>query len=120
MDASIVDPGQLLTGAQFAGLVLAPLMSLLVGLVTKASWDARVRPALLLALAAINGAVVEALSSQTFSLKAFALRAGLAFITAVAAHYGFLKPTGAAAAVSAMGVKDKPPLAIAAEADITK
>lgn len=95
--------------AQFIGLLVAPLMALLVGFVTKESWPDKWKSLLLLALSAINGVVVEAFTPHAggYDLRASIMSAIYAFVVAIGFHYGLLKPTGATAAVVSAGVKDQ-------------
>jgi hypothetical protein len=113
-DPIVTDPATLMTMAQFLGLLAAPLSALLVGYVTKMSWPSKYKALLLVALSGLNGAIVEGLSVPAgahFDIKLALMRAGVAYVTAIAAHYGFLRPTGASAAVPTMGNKHTPPAA---------
>ena len=92
-------------------LVVAVLLPLLVGLVTKVTTAPGTKALLLLTLSLVAGVLGDLL---------YALEAGVSidlfkvilfwigtFITGVAAHYGLMKPTGASSAVAEIGVKAK-------------
>jgi hypothetical protein len=84
-----------LSRAEIIGLVVTLVLPILVGLVTTRVTSAGVKAVLLLALTAANGFLVElgnAGSGYNVANSLFYTVVG--FITAVAMHFGFLKPTG--------------------------
>lgn len=84
-----------ITLVEVIGLVGAPLLAIIVGIVTKLSTPSNVKALLLLGLAAVDGVMTEYLAGPAnFDLRWAALKALSAFLIAVGAHYGFLKPTG--------------------------
>lgn len=93
-----------MTTAQIAGLLASTVLPLVVGLVTKGSTPAVVKSLLLLALTA--GITAAAAVASGADIKSSCVTGALSYATAVATHYGVLKPTGAADAVQAVGIKD--------------
>ncbi|MGW0060345.1 hypothetical protein ACWDTT_10505 [Streptosporangium sandarakinum] len=97
------------------GLVVGPFLSLIVGLVTKASWSGAVKGILLAALAAADGFIVSwqqaAEAGAAFDWKTAFLVALGAFIAAHTTHGAIWKTTGATAAVQRTLVKDRLDLA---------
>lgn len=107
-----VAPTLALTGWQLLGLVVGLVLPALVGLVTKDVTSATVKSLLLVALAAVSGLGSQALAAHQAG-TAYDWRSGLlvalgAFVTGVASHYGILKPTGATAALQAIGSNPQP------------
>lgn len=75
-------------------LIIGVVLPVLVGIITKANADAGLKATLLLALELLNGVLVEFFASpHGFSWGDALLNALAAFITGVAAYYGFLKHT---------------------------
>ncbi|MFD9947235.1 hypothetical protein ACFWYW_24115 [Nonomuraea sp. NPDC059023] len=97
------------------GLVIGPFLSLLVGLVTKASWSGAVKGLLLAALSALDGFIVAweqaAGAGDVFDWRTALLVAVGAFIAAQSVHEAIWKPTGATDAVQSVLVRDKVDLA---------
>lgn len=93
--------------ALIIGLLVSTVLPLLVGLVTKTVTNSGVKAGLLAALAAITGLGTELLASinagTTYDLGTGLVLAVTSFIVAVGIHFGLLKPTGASAAVQAVG-----------------
>lgn len=91
------------------GLLVSIGLPLLVGLVTKTVTHSGVKAALLAALSAVNGLLVEfsaALSeNEPYNLGTGLLLALGSFLVAVGIHYGIYRPTGATQAVQEVGVK---------------
>jgi len=88
-----------LTGVQAASLFVGVLLPILVGLVTHDNMPKAVRPVLLLLLSAVSAVLTEFINSNNigsdnFNWGASCLTALVTFVTAVAVHYGFWKPTG--------------------------
>jgi hypothetical protein len=95
-----------MTTAQIAAVLAGTVLPLLVGLLTKASTNPILKSLLLLALSA--GTTAAASVASGADLKASLAAGALAYVTAVAAHYGLLKPSGASAAVANTLIKDEP------------
>lgn len=74
-------------------LLAAPFLPILVGLVTKRFADGSVKALLLLLLSAITGVVNQAILSGGLLSKETVIAAVVAYVIAVASHYGFLKPS---------------------------
>lgn len=100
---------EVVTWAQFLGLLLAPLMTYAVGYLTKASWPGKYKGALLLALSLVNGILVELFSPhpEGWDLRSALFRAVLAFVTAQTVYLAALKKTDSIAATQAKGIADK-------------
>ncbi|MDP9870455.1 MULTISPECIES: hypothetical protein [Streptosporangium] len=97
------------------GLVVGPALSLVVGLVTKASWSGTTKGLLLTALSALDGFLVAweqaAGAGQSFDWRTALLVAVGAFLAAQAAHDRVWKPSGLTAAAQGALVKDRVDLA---------
>lgn len=92
---------------QVLTLFVSILFPVLVGYVTKASWDSGLKAVILAAVSAVSGVLSSALDpTHSFHWQAALLTAVGAFAIAVATHFGLWKPTGVSAAVQARGVKD--------------
>lgn len=96
-----------ITPVLIVGLIVSTILPLLVGLVTKAVTNSSVKAILLAALSAITGLGTELLNAitanQPYDIGTGIVLAFTAFIVAVGIHYGIYKPTGATAAVQAVG-----------------
>ena len=93
---------------QAVALITGALLPLLVGLVTKSSTSSKLKGALLITLSAVAGVIAQATvdgGGAVFSQETL-LAAGIAWVAAVATHFGFWQPTGATAKVQSVGVKD--------------
>lgn len=83
--------------AQIIGLLVTLVLPVLVGLVTTRVTSAGVKAVLLLLLTAANGFLVELGSAGPgYNVANGVFYAAVSFVTAVAVHFGFLKPTGIA------------------------
>lgn len=81
--------------AQIIGLLVTLVLPVLVGLVTTRVTSAGVKAVLLLLLTAANGFLVELGSAGPgYNVANGVFYAAVSFVTAVAVHFGFLKPTG--------------------------
>lgn len=96
-----------LSPALIVGLLVATVLPLLVGLVTKTVTNPGIKAGLLAALAAITGLGTELLASiqagTTYDLGTGIVLALTSFLVAVGIHFGIWKPTGATEAVQAVG-----------------
>lgn len=87
-------------------LIFAVVLPALVGLATKASTSPRVK-AVLLALGSAVAGVVTVTSTGGAAISEASVKAAfLQFVTAVAVHFGLLKPTGTTAKLQTTGNKD--------------
>jgi hypothetical protein len=102
------------TGVGTADLVevlVAVILPILVGLVTKASTDARVKALLLAALSALSGLAqgfLDTAPGTVWDWQQAILSAVTTFVIAAASYYGLWKPTGVAATAQATLIKDRP------------
>jgi hypothetical protein len=80
-------------------LVVAVVIPLIVGVITKEVTSASVKAVVLAAVSAISGIATAYINSKGVVSEAALQEAVTYFIVAVGSYYGFLKPTGAAAAV---------------------
>lgn len=81
--------------AQIIGLLITLVLPILVGLVTTRVTSAGVKAVLLLLLTAANGFLVElGNAGPGYNVANGVFYAAVSFVTAVAVHFGFLKPTG--------------------------
>lgn len=83
--------------------VSATLIPVLVALVTKAHASAGVKAVVTALLAAVDGAVVVAITANgKVDLGHVAIAIGVAWFTAVTTHFGLLKPMGVTGAEGAV------------------
>jgi len=89
------------------GLLISTVLPLLVGLVTKVTTNSGLKAALLAALAAANGLLVEFAAAlganEPYNLGTGLVLALGSFLVAVGLHYGIYKPTGASETVQRVG-----------------
>ena len=85
-----------MTTASLVGMLGAPFLSMVVGLVTKSSTPAAVKSWLLVALSIAYAVVEEMITTNNFNLGVAGLKFIAAFMAAVGTHYGFSKPVGVA------------------------
>ena len=84
-----------LSRAEIIGLVVTLVLPVLVGLVTTRVTSASKKAVLLLALTAANGFLVElGNAGSDYNVANGLFYTVVSFITAVAMHFGLLKPTG--------------------------
>lgn len=92
-------------------LVIAVVLPLLVGLMTKRSWGSGTKATLLLVFAAVKSFIEAWLdaanTSQPFLWTAVAVTILTNFMIAVAVHFGLWKPWGTADAAQRSLVKDE-------------
>lgn len=80
-------------------LVVAVVIPLVVGIVTKEVTSASVKAVVLAAISAISGIATAYINSKGVISEAALQDAITYFIVAVGTYYGFFKPTGVTAAV---------------------
>ena len=95
--------------AYWLTLVVTLLLPILVGVVTKASTPSSIKAVLLLALSAVTaiGSNLLAVNGAT-DVGPMVTAVLSTFVVAVAAHFGFWKPTEVTAKVQAIGNADTP------------
>lgn len=102
--------------AAWVQLIIAFVLPLLVGLVTKTSMDGRLKALLLAGLNLVLALLTELgrslAAGTTFDLGVALTTALPAFIVSVGAHTGLWKPTGATYTVQHALVKDAPQRAV--------
>lgn len=95
---------------QWLNVVVSALLPLLVGVLTKASWNRNLKAVLLLAVAAISAGVTDLITAGTLEgWKLLLEQTAINWLIAVAVHFHLWRPTGVAADVAKLGVKDAPP-----------
>lgn len=102
--------------ATLVSVLVSVVLPLVVGLVTKASWSASVKAILLAALSAVTGVATTFLAAtpeHPFVWQVAALNAVIAWVIAVATHFGLWKAetndgNSVAKVVQATFVKDTP------------
>jgi hypothetical protein len=88
-----------LSRAEIIGLLVTLVLPILVGLVTTRVTSAGKKAVLLLALTAVTGFLVElGNAGPDYNVANGVFYTVVGFITAVAVHFGFLKPTGVSGA----------------------
>ena len=100
------------TTDEIVGVIVAVLLPLLVGLVTKASWGGEVRAILLAVLSAVSGVAQGFLDRPpgvAWDWQHAVLTAVTTFVIAVAMHYGLWDKIGASEAAKRTLIKDTPP-----------
>jgi len=96
---------------QMVTLLVTVIAPLIVGLLTKASWSANLKAILLLGISAAIGVAqgfLAAPAGTTWAWQVAVVNGVIAWVIAVATHYGLWKPTGITAKVVAIGVADPP------------
>lgn len=77
-------------------MLIGVVLPIVVGIITKLGAPRGLQSVLLLFLASVLGLIVNATitnGTAVFSVEAI-LTAGIGWVTAIASHYGLLKPTG--------------------------
>lgn len=95
--------------AGLVNILVSIILPVLVGLVTKSSTASGIKAVILLLLTTISAYLTQAIAYGVdhFAWASAGLAAVLSFVTAVASHYGLLKPTGITPAAQRSGpVKD--------------
>jgi len=94
---------------QVLNIVVSALLPLLVGVLTKASWNRNLKAVLLLALAAISAGVTDLITAGTLEgWKLLLEQTAVNWLIAVAVHFHLWKPTGVADQLATIGVTDSP------------
>lgn len=83
----------------FLTILVGTALPILVGVVTKANADSRLKSVLLALFSGIGGVAVIAIEQDGLIEKDTLIAAAVTFVTAAATYYGFWKPTGVAPAV---------------------
>lgn len=95
--------------ALILNLLVAVIFPVFVGLVTKTTTNPALKATLLATISLASGVVAQWLAALSSGLPMdwfTAIVTGLgAWVIAIATHFGFWKPTGATAAVQAVGSK---------------
>lgn len=95
---------------QWLNIAVSLVLPLLVGLLTKASWNRNLKAVLLLLLAALGAGVTDLITAGSLDDWTTILQQTLInWLVAVATHYHLWKPTGVAASVAEIGVSDDAP-----------
>ena len=98
-----------MTNQEYVAIAVGLLAPILVGLVTKTSQSAGLKAVLLAAIAAVTGIGQGFLNTPpetTWVWQTAVLAGGVAWVTAVATHYGLYKPTGITATIQGSVIKD--------------
>lgn len=92
---------------QWLNVVVSLFLPLLVGLLTKASWNRNLKAVLLLLIAAVSAGVTQLITDGSFdNWKTILGQTAINWLIAVATHFHVWKPTGAASTVAEIGVHD--------------
>lgn len=92
---------------QWLNVVVSLLLPLLVGLLTKASWNRNLKAVLLLLVAALSAGLTDLATSGTLEgWKLILEQTCINWLIAVATHFHVWRPTGVAAQVAEIGVAD--------------
>ena len=92
---------------EWLNVAVSLLLPLLVGLLTKASWNRNLKAVLLLLIAAVSAGLTQViLDGSLDNWKLILQQTIINWLVAVATHYHVWKPTGVAATVAETGVRD--------------
>lgn len=92
---------------QWLNIVVSLFLPLLVGLLTKQSWNGNFKAVLLLAVAALSAGVTDLITSGTLEgWKLILEQTAINWLVAVATHFHLWRPTGVSATVAELGVAD--------------
>lgn len=92
---------------QWLNLAVSLLLPLLVGLLTKQSWNRNFKAVLLLAVAALSAGITDLITAGTLdNWKTILGQTAINWLIAVAVHYHLWKPTGVSETVADLGVTD--------------
>jgi hypothetical protein len=94
---------------QWLNVAVSAFLPLLVGLLTKASWNGNLKAVLLLLLAAISAGVTDLITAGSLEgWKVLLEQTAINWLVAVAMHFHVWRPTGVAAQVATVGIADDP------------
>lgn len=92
---------------QWLNIVVSLLLPLLVGLLTKQSWNSNLKAILLLAVAALSAGLTDVITAGSLEgWKLILEQTAINWLVAVATHFHVWRPTGVAAKVADIGVRD--------------
>jgi hypothetical protein len=92
---------------QWLNVAVSTLLPLLVGLLTKASWNGNLKAVLLLALAAVSAGATDLITAGSLEgWKLLLEQTAVNWLVAVAVHFHLWRPTGVAAKFATLGVAD--------------
>lgn len=92
---------------QWLNLAVSVLLPLLVGLLTKQSWNRNLKAVLLLLVAALSAGVTDLITAGNLdNWKTVLGQTAINWLIAVAVHYHLWKPIGASQVVAEIGVTD--------------
>lgn len=92
---------------QWLNIVVSLLLPLLVGLLTKQSWNGNLKAVLLLAVAALSAGIGELIAAGSLDdWKLILGQTAINWLVAVATHFHVWRPTGVAALMAEHGVRD--------------
>lgn len=92
---------------QVLNIVVSLVLPLLVGLLTKQSWNGNLKAVLLLAVAALSAGIGQLIAAGSLTdWKLILGQTAINWLVAVAMHFHVWRPTGVAAEVAQIGVVD--------------
>lgn len=92
---------------QWLNIVISLILPLIVGLLTKQSWNGNLKAVLLLAVAAISAGLTDLITAGSLEgWKLLLEQTAINWLVAVATHFHIWRPTGVAATVAEIGVTD--------------
>lgn len=92
---------------QWLNIAVSLILPLVVGLLTKASWNGNLKAVLLLAVSAISALGTDLITAGTLEgWKLLLEQTAINWLVAVAMHFHVWRPTGVAASVAEIGVAD--------------
>lgn len=100
----------MITTQMLVTVLIGLIAPIAVGLVTKASTSAGVKAVLLLTIAALVGVgqgFVDTPAGETWNWQIAVFNAAVAWVAAVATHFGLYKPTGVSATAQKLLIRDR-------------
>ena len=92
---------------QWLNIVVSLILPLIVGLLTKQSWNRNLKAVLLLAVAAISAGLTDLITAGSLEgWKLLLEQTAINWLVAVATHFHLWRPTGVATKVAEIGVAD--------------
>lgn len=92
---------------QWINIAVSLILPLIVGLLTKASWNGNLKAVLLLAVSAISAMGTDLITAGSLEgWKLLLEQTAINWLVAVAMHFHVWRPTGVAATVAEIGVTD--------------